>query len=55
MLTGLSKSVKFITDKFEEYEKEREEKNKIIKKLNEKVSALTERSNVIYESIDQQG
>ena len=55
LLTGLSKSVKFITDKFEEYEKEREEKNKIIKKLNEKVSALTERSNVIYESIDQQG
>ena len=55
LLTGLSKSVKFITDEFEEYEKEREEKNKIIKKLNEKVSALTERSNVIYESIDQQG
>ena len=30
-------------------------KNKIIKKLNEKVSALTERSKVLEESIDQQG
>ena len=36
------KSVKFITDKFDEYGKERQEKNEIIKKLNEKVSALTE-------------
>ena len=31
-LADLSKSVKFITDKFDEYEKEREEKNEIIKK-----------------------
>ena len=54
-LVDLSKSVKFITDKFDEYEKEREEKNKIMKKLNEKVSALTERSKVLEESIDQQG
>ena len=53
-LTDLSKSVKFITDKFDEYEKEREGKNEIIKKLNEKVSALTERSKVLEESIDQQ-
>ena len=30
-LADLSKSVKFITDKFDEYEKEREEKNEIIK------------------------
>ena len=52
-LAGLSKSVKFITDKFDEYEKEREEKNKIMKKLNEKKSALTERSKVLEESIDQ--
>ena len=54
-LADLSKSVKFITDKFDEYEKEREEKNEIIKKLNEKVSALTEKSKVLEESIDQQG
>ena len=53
-LVDLSKSVKFITDKFDEYEKEREEKNEIIKKLNEKVSALTEKSKVLEESIDQQ-
>ena len=53
-LADLSKSVKFITDKFDEYEKEREGKNEIIKKLNEKVSALTERSKVLEESIDQQ-
>ena len=55
MLADLSKSVKFITDKFDEYEKEHVEKNKIIKELNEKVSALTERSKVLEESIDQQG
>ena len=35
--------------------KEHEEKNKIIKELNEKVSALTERSEVLEKSIDQQG
>ena len=53
-LADLSKSVKFITDKFDKYEKEREEKNEIIKKVNEKVSALTERSKVLEESNDQQ-
>ena len=54
-LADLSKSVKFITDTFDEYEKECEEKNEIIKKLNEKVSALTEKSKFLEESIDQQG
>ena len=39
-LADLSKSVKFITDKLDEYEKEREAKNEIIKKLREKVSYL---------------
>ena len=53
-LADLSKSAKFITDKFDEYEKEREEK-KITKQLNEKVSALTERSKVLEESVHQQG
>ena len=47
MLADLSKSVKFITDKLDEYEKEREAKTEIIKKLREKVSALTERSKVL--------
>ena len=51
----LSKSVKFITDKFDEYEKEREEKNEIIKKLNEKVSDLTERSKVLEETLISKG
>ena len=40
-LANLSKSVKFITDKFDKYEMEREEKNEIIIKLIEKVTALT--------------
>ena len=53
-LADLSKSVKFITDKFDEYKREHEEKNEIIKKLSEKVSALIERSKVLEESIDQQ-
>ena len=55
MLADLSKSIKFITDKFDEYEKEREVKNKIIKEVNGKVCALNERSKVLEESIDQQG
>ena len=38
-LAGLSKLIKFITDTFDEYEKELDENN--IKELNEKVSALT--------------
>ena len=46
-LADLSKLVKFVTDKFDEYQKEREEKNEIIKKLNEKVFALTEKSKVL--------
>ena len=53
-LVDLSNSVKFITDKFDKYEKERQEKNKIIKALNEKVSVSTERSKVLEESVDQQ-
>ena len=54
-LADISKSIKIITDKFDEYEKEREGKNKIIKELNEKVPALTERSKVLEESVDQKG
>ena len=52
LLADLSKSVKFITDKFDEYEEEREEKNKIIKELNEKGSAWTERTKNLEESVD---
>ena len=54
-LADLSKSVKFITEKFDEYDKEREEKNEIIKKLNEKVSDLTERSKVLEETLISKG
>ena len=39
LLADLSKLIKFITDTFDEYEKELDENN--IKELNEKVSALT--------------
>ena len=51
MLAELSKSVRFNADKFDEYEKEREEKYKTIKRLNEKVSAWTERSIVLEQNI----
>ena len=51
-LADLPKLIKFITDMFDEYEKEPDEKN--IKELNEKVSVLTERSKVLEESIVQQ-
>ena len=34
LLAVLSKAVKFITDKFEKYEKKRKEKNKTIRELN---------------------
>ena len=51
-LADLPKLIKFITDMFDEYKKEPDEKN--IKELNEKVSVLTERSKVLEESIAQQ-
>ena len=54
-LADLSNSVNFITNKFDKYEKEREEKNETIRKFNEEISALTERSKFVKESIDQQG
>ena len=47
LLADPSKSVKFITDRFDECEKECKGKNEIIKELNEKVSALTEISKVL--------
>ena len=51
-LTDLSNSVNFITNKFDKYEKEREEKNETIRKFSGEVSALTERSKFLKESID---
>ena len=54
-LADLSKSFKFITDKFDKYKKERDEKNKIMKELNQKVSALTERIKDLEKRVDQHG
>ena len=55
MLADLSKSVKFITNKFDEYENKRDEKNKIKKQLNEEVSVLNKRTKDLEESVDEQG
>ena len=54
-LADLSKTVEFITNKFDKSEKEHDEKNKIIKELNDKVSVLTKRTKGVEESIDHQG
>ena len=55
MLPDLSKLVKFSTDKFNEYEKERDKKNKVIKEFYENVPALTEITKDLEESLDHQG
>ena len=42
ILIGLTKSVKYITEQFDEYEKGRKEKEEIVKNRESKVNNLTE-------------
>ena len=51
-LVDLAESVKFITSKFDELEKDRKEKEKIINNLKSEVSYLSEKLGKMEESID---
>ena len=48
-LTDLSESIKFLSDKFDEFEKERQEQKKVIEELQGKVSSLNEKLNSFTE------
>ena len=53
-LKDLSEAVEFITKKFDQYETERKEKEKIINDLQGKVSEMTSELKVLKNSLDQQ-
>ena len=54
-LTDLQESVKFINEKFQEYEQDRWEKEWEIKELKENISTLSERLDDLDSVIDRQG
>ena len=51
-LADLSESIKFMSDKFDEFEKERQEQKKVIEELRGEVSSLNEKLNGITEQVD---
>ena len=53
-LKELSEAVEFITKKFDQYEAERKEKEKIINNLQEKVSEMSNGLEVLKNLLDQQ-
>ena len=53
-LKDLSEAVEFITEKFDQYETERKEKEKIINDLQGKVSEMTSELEVLKNSLDRQ-
>ena len=53
-LADLSESIKFMSDKFDEFEKERQEQKKVIEELRGEASSLNEKSNGITEQVYQQ-
>ena len=53
-LKELSEAVEFITKKFDQYEAERKEKEKIINDLQGKVSEMTSELEVLKNSLDRQ-
>ena len=53
-LKDLSEAVEFITEKFDQYETERKEKEKIINDLQGKVSEMPNEIEVLKNSLDQQ-
>ena len=50
----LSESIKFMSDKFDEFEKERQEQKKVIEELRGEVSSLNEKLNGFTEQVDRQ-
>ena len=53
-LADLSESIKFMSDKFDEFEKERQEQKKVIEELRGEVSSLNEKLNGFTEQVDRQ-
>ena len=53
-LADLGESIKFMSDKFDEFEKGRQEQKKVIEELRSEVSSLNENLNCITEKMDRQ-
>ena len=53
-LADLSESVKFMSDKFDQFEKRRQEQKKVIEELRGEVSPLNEKLNAIAEQVNRQ-
>ena len=53
-LADLTESIKFMSDKFDEFEKERHEQKKVIEELRGDVSSLNEKLNSFTEQVDRQ-
>ena len=53
-LADLSESIKFMSDKFDEFEKEGQEQKKVIEEVRGDVSSLNEKLNGLTEQVDQQ-
>ena len=53
-LADLGESIKFMSDKFDEFEKGRQEQEKVIEELRSEVSSLNEKLNCITEKMDRQ-
>ena len=53
-LADLTESIKFMSDKFDEFEKERHEQKKVIEELRGEVSSLNEKLNSLTEQVDRQ-
>ena len=53
-LADLTESIKFMSDKFDEFEKERHEQKMVIEELRGDVSSLNEKLNGLTEQVDRQ-
>ena len=54
LLGDLSESIKFKSDEFDEFEKERQKQKKASEELRDEVSSLNEKLNGITEQVDRQ-
>ena len=53
-LSDLTNSVQLISDKFDEYEKDRKAKDELIMKLQTQVTELTDKVNNLFVQVDEQ-
>ena len=54
LLVDLSESIKFMSDKFDEFEKERQVQKQVTEELRGEASSINEKRNSITEQADQQ-